>query len=196
MEHFTNEKKLLVHLGELVCSKHPLRDLKEHTSLLENRRAIRICVKHSVMLTISGHDIEEKSLESHTVNISESGILLNTKVHAAYWEQVEPFIKKANISYKFTELKEMSGDTITGKVTRYKVKEDSGNGEVEVELGVQHIPRDLSGIFGLLQYINNRLIDSVHKDIARLEKEKGKRDLSQDEQDIYEFLITEFTDRG
>jgi len=194
---FDKEKELLIHLYELIRSKSPLDDLKEHTSLDEKRRAIRIYMEHPVKITITEPSGQIRALEGNSVNLSESGILVNIMLKISHWEQMEPQIKKAALNYRFIEPEELAGDNIKGKVRRFVKKNGTTDQKIKIELGIQiqHSSKSFDEKFNILQYINNLLVKSINNDIAHIEKIKENRKLSEDEQNIYDFLLNEYTDR-
>ncbi|MCH8287133.1 hypothetical protein IIB79_11520 [candidate division KSB1 bacterium] len=80
-------------------------------------------------------------------------------------------------------------------VTRYVKKSGTKNKKLEIELGIQHKSGGIDNKFNLLQFINNKIIESINKDIEHIEELMKKRKLTKQEQKIYDLLLSEYSDR-
>lgn len=189
------EKELLIHLNELFHSRSALNDLEEHTSINRKRKAVRIYLEHPVKITITDSNGRESAIEGRSVNVCECGILVNALMETSYWEQLESQIKEASLTYEFAKHEQLSGEIIDGKVCRYSRKSGEKNKDTTIEMGIQVSSRGIKNKYNLLQYINNRIIESIDKDITHIEKIRETRKLTEEEEKIYKLLLTEYSDR-
>jgi len=193
---FAKEKALLIHINDLFRSKSPLNDLKEHTSIESKRKAVRIFLAHPVEVIISEVGGKKTAIHGNSINISEGGILIDAEIDSSYWGKLEKNIKNHTLTYMFIKHAELAGDEIVGMVRRFVKKTKDNNKKFELELGIQHKSGSIDNKINLLDFINNKIIESINKDIEHIEELKEKRKLTKQEQIIYDLLIAEYSDRN
>ncbi|MCP4727950.1 MAG: PilZ domain-containing protein [bacterium] len=192
----TVTKRILISLSDLIRTKDPLDDLKEHTSIDEKRRAVRVYVDYPVEIEFLDNDIKKSMYKCKSVNLSESGVLISLKIKSEVWENMKSKIEDSPIIYHFKMPDELSADHIEGKLRRFIEKKGKKNGKVELEFGIQNDTEGPVDKLNLLNYINGRLMDSVNRDIDHIEKIMKKRDLTAAEKKIYNTLVNEYSDRN
>ncbi|MCH7783197.1 hypothetical protein IID62_09020 [candidate division KSB1 bacterium] len=194
-DKFAKEKALLIHTNDLFRSKSPLKDLEEHTSINRKRKAVRIFLVHPVEVKISEEGGKKTAIHGRSINVSGAGILIDTEIDLSFWERLESNIIENPLTYMFINHDELAGDIIEGMVTRYVKKSGTKNKKLEIELGIQHKSTGIDNKINLLQFINNKIIESINKDIEHIEELIKKRKLTKQEQKIFNILLTEYSDR-
>ncbi|MFC1493299.1 hypothetical protein ACFL6O_05005 [candidate division KSB1 bacterium] len=192
----TVTKRILISLSELLRTTNPLDDLKEHTSIEEERKAVRIYIDHPVEIEFPDIDIEKEKYQSESVNLRESGVLIKMQIEADIWEKMKSEIENKPIVYHFKMPEELRSDHIEGKVRRFIEKKVMKDGNVELEFGIQNNTEGPADKLNLLHYINGLLMDSINKDIDHIEKIMKERDLTASEKKIYDTLINEYSNRN
>ncbi len=192
----TVTKRILLSLSDLIRTRNPLDDLKEHISIDEQRRAVRIYVDYPLEIEFSGMDLLKSPHKGKSVNLSESGILINLKMKEKIWEDIMPQIENSHIVYHFKMPDELKADRIEGRVKRFIEKRGKKNGKIELEFGIQNETEGPVDKLNLLDYINGRLMDSINNDIDHIEKLMKDRELTPSEKDIYNTLLNDYSDRN
>jgi hypothetical protein len=192
----TVAKRILKSLSNLIRTKNPLDDLKEHISIDEKRRAVRIYIDYPIDIEFPCIDYGIGIYKGESINLSESGILFSIKIESDTWKKMKLEIEDCPLIYHFRMPNELIGDRIEGKVRRFVEKKGKENGEVELEFGVQNETEGHVDKLNLLDYINNQLMDSINKDIDYIEEIMKKRDLTPAENKIYRTLISDYSDRS
>jgi len=189
------DKGFLVYLENLVRTKDPVSDIKEHISTDEKRQSIRIYIEHPVEILLDVPGRPENIFPGTSINISESGILIGINAPTAVWEYINSHKDHINISYRFLEPEELGKNTIDGRIIRCNKKDETEEGTVSLELCIQNVTIRPEDLINLLQYINHLVIESINKDLSHIEGIKNARGLKEIEEKIYDFLLNERTER-
>ncbi len=182
------EKKLLVNIYQLIHTQAPLDDLKEHVSLDEDRRAIRIYINNPVTMKLNRAINRKKCFRGKCINVSESGILVEFDFEPPVWDILKPDIDNLELSYKLDRPATVKKDLISGTIKRYVTENCRADGFRMVQLGFQSTSDRIDDKINLLQYINSLLVDAVYKDIKYIKAVMEKRELIPEEQKIFDFL--------